>query len=241
MPRSKHALHKLALLFSLTVSLALSACGQASEKADGSIDGSQGGPADYIGLYQLAGHEGDAPFTLAEISRSDSGYMYLYDGESLVADSSIDYSEQRALNGNPLMVISFPAGDGTSEIGISVSFVEARAELHMRGYGDLEGFEGTFAEIDGTMFLHSEDNASDCLLNQLQGLGYDLEGTAVIAEGGDENAVLPGRDLSKWFFAWGRNAVDKFTAEKHFAVTAARQVWEYDVLSDEWTPLNKYI
>lgn len=241
MPRSKHALHKLALLFSLTVSLALSACGQTSENVAGSIDGSQGEPADYIGLYQLAGHEGDAPFTLAEIPESDSGWMYLYKGDSLVAGSLIDYSEQRALNGNPLMVISFPAGDGTSEIGISVSFAEGRAELHMRGYGDLEGFKGTFEGIDGTVFLQSEDEASDYLLNQLQGLGYSLDGTAVIAEDGGGDTVLPGRDLSKWFFAWGKNDADKFTAEKHFAVTAARQVWEYDVLSDEWTPLNKYV
>lgn len=111
----------------------------------------------------------------------------------------------------------------------------------MRGYNDLEGFEGTFKKIDGTMFLQSGDEASDYLLNRLQGLGYSLEGTAVIAENGDENAVMRGRDLSKWFFAWGRNGADKFTAQKHFAVTAARYIWEYDVLSDEWTPFNEYV
>lgn len=77
--------------------------------------------------------------------------MYLYDGESLVADSLIDHSEQRALNGNPLMVISFPADDESSVIGISASFAQGLTELHMRRYDDLEGFEGTFEKIDGTM------------------------------------------------------------------------------------------
>lgn len=47
------------------------------------------------------------------------------------------------------------------------------------------------------MILQSEDKTLDYLLNQLQAAEYALEGTAVIAEDGDEDAVMRGRDLSR--------------------------------------------
>lgn len=242
--RSKHTLHIMALFLSLTWCFMTSACqkpvgrGESATASPSSSPTAATDAADYIGLYQLTGHEDDAPFTLAEIPEDDSGYIYMYDGESLVAKSCIDYSEQRALNGNPLMVISFVINDAISEIGIFASFFDGQTELHMRGYDDLEGFEGVFKKIDGTMFLQSEDKESDYLLNELQAAGYDLEGAAVITEDGDKDAVMHGKDLSKWILAWGKNTVHKFTTEKHFAVTASRPVWEYDVLSHEWIKFN---
>ncbi len=205
--RSKHTLHIMALFLSLTWCFMTSACQKPVGRCESATASPSSSPAaatggdtdtaDYIGLYQLTGHKGDTPFTLAEIPEDDSGYMYMYDGESLVAESCIDYSEQRALNGNPLMVISFVINDEISEIGIFASFFDGQTELHMRGYDDLEGFEGVFKKIDGTMFLRSEDKDSDYLLNEIQAAGYDLEGTAVITEDGDKGAVMHGKDLSK--------------------------------------------
>lgn len=178
--RSKHTVYILVLLLSLAFCLPMSACGQTSGKVAGSAGQNQGKPADYIGLYQLTEHKGDAPFTVAEITEANSGHMYMYNGESLIADSRIDYSEQRALNGNPLMVVSFTANDRAGEIGISISFIEGQPELHMRGYDDLEDFEGTFEKIDGTMFLQSTDKAADYPLNKLQTVDSDLDETTVI-------------------------------------------------------------
>lgn len=252
----KYPLKIVTLFFSIALCLTTAACGASAGKGEGTdasllpssagaaerepdvagcLEQNKSGTAGYIGLYQLTGHMGKAPFTFAEIPEDHSESMYLYDGESLVSDSPIDYSEQRALNGNHLMVISMAVNDKISEIGIWASYTDGQAELHMRGYGGIEGFEGTFEKIDGTMFLQSEDKATDYLLEVLQSAGYGLEETAVIGEDADESFDPQGVDCSRWFFAWGRNGPDKFTAEEHFAVTAARQVWQYDVLSDGWT------
>jgi hypothetical protein len=199
----------------------------AEPTTDGIIESETGSIADYTGLYELTDSEGEFPFNQVEISENDKEdmYLYLYNNDVFVTDGYLDYSEQRALNGNALMKTTANIDGLDIEIEIFPFFVDSTSELVI----ELNGISGTFEKIDGTMLLFDENEASDYLLDFLGANGYSLDGTAVFSRVGDEDL-----GFDAWFFAWGKNDPEKFTAEKHLAVNSLRQVWEYDVLSDEW-------
>lgn len=90
-----------------------------------------------------------------------------------------------------------------------------------------------YAHVDGRGFIYNEDEASVFLNEQLTEAGYDLSKTALIAneDGGDPYFG----DMEVWYFDWGQNTSEKFTAEKRFAVTFDWKIWEYDAQKDEWT------
>jgi hypothetical protein len=199
-----------------------------AETADGVTDGEVGSAADYVGLYELTGSDDDFPFNIIEIHENDREdmYVYLYNDDAFVAEGDLDYSEQRALNGNALMEISVDIDGSDVDIEIFPFSTESTSELEM----EFNGISGLFEKTDGTMLLFDKNEASDYLFDFLGAKGYSLDGTAIISDVDRESL-----GLEAWFFAWGKNDIEKFTAEKRFAVTSLRQVWEYDVLSDEWT------
>lgn len=93
-----------------------------------------------------------------------------------------------------------------------------------------------FNHADGRGFIYNEDEASDYLLEKLTEAGYVTNGTAVLADpdGGDSWFG----DMAVWYFDWGLNTSEKFTAEKHFAITYDWEMWEYNALDDEWSLWN---
>lgn len=99
----------------LSILLVFSACGAAAEKSDeeqhgipGRIVEETGGSYQYAGWWQLTDGSSDAPFVLIEIPKDNSSVVNCYDADGNLVDAGYtDYSEQRALNGNPLMVLVF--------------------------------------------------------------------------------------------------------------------------------------
>ncbi|MEA5137001.1 MAG: hypothetical protein VB035_12775 [Candidatus Fimivivens sp.] len=85
-----------------------------------------------------------------------------------------------------------------------------------------------------TLAVTSEQAASDKLLAMLKAVGYPTDGTAIMLE---EHADW--KDGGKaWFFAWGNNTPEKFTAEERFAVTETGSVFKYNILTDDWALLQ---
>ena len=88
------------------------------------------------------------------------------------------------------------------------------------------------------MTINTEEDASAYLLDKLIEIGYDTQGTALVAAPDYDDGGLFSQKGDVWFFAWGKNTAEKFTAEKHFAVTYDWEFWEYDVLNDEWLNID---
>lgn len=85
-----------------------------------------------------------------------------------------------------------------------------------------------------TLAVTSEQAASDKLLATLKAAGYPTDGIAIMLE---EHADW--KDGGKaWFFAWGNNTSEKFTAEERFAVTETGSVFKYNILTDDWALLQ---
>ncbi len=75
---------------------------------DGLITEETGSTYDYIGWWQLTDNRGDAPFAYIEIPEDDASVVNCYDRNGGLIDTGyFDYSEQRALNGNALIVFVF--------------------------------------------------------------------------------------------------------------------------------------
>ncbi|MDR0433684.1 MAG: hypothetical protein LBH21_01305 [Gracilibacteraceae bacterium] len=97
--------------------LLLSACSGAEladeepgdeEPIAGLITSEIGSSHDYIGWWQLDDYDEDSPFVYIEIPEEDSRDVNCYDANfDLIDTGFINYSEQRALNGNDLMVFIF--------------------------------------------------------------------------------------------------------------------------------------
>lgn len=77
--------------------------------------------------------------------------------------------------------------------------------------------------------LQTEREAMDYLGDELVRQKVLVEGTALVAEGEEMQD-----EVKKWFFAWGTSTAEKFTAERRFSVDESGQIWEYDVVKDEW-------
>lgn len=90
-----------------------------------------------------------------------------------------------------------------------------------------------FGHADGRGFIYNEDEASSYLLDKLDEAGYDIRETAAVYEPNKADAWFG--EMAVWYFAWGKSTPEKFTAEKHFAVTYDWEIWEYDVLNEEWS------
>ncbi len=77
--------------------------------------------------------------------------------------------------------------------------------------------------------LQTEREAMDYLGDELVRQKVLVEGTALVAEGEDTQD-----GVKKWFFAWGKNTAEKFTAERRFSVEESGKIMEYDAVKDEW-------
>jgi len=93
-----------------------------------------------------------------------------------------------------------------------------------------------FAHADGRGHIYEEDEASSYLLEKLTEAGIDMQGAAIVAEREEGDPWFG--EMAVWYFAWGENTPEKFTAQKHFAITYDWEVWEYDTPNDEWTLWN---
>jgi hypothetical protein len=93
-----------------------------------------------------------------------------------------------------------------------------------------------YAQADEGGFILSAEEASEYLFEELKKAGVDTAETAVVEEpdGGDPWFG----DMEVWYFAWGKNTAEKFTAESRFAVTYDWEIWEYDVVEDGWQRWN---
>ncbi|MDO5095557.1 MAG: hypothetical protein Q4D65_03275 [Peptostreptococcaceae bacterium] len=83
--------------------------------------------------------------------------------------------------------------------------------------------------------LQTEREAMDYLGDELVRQNVLVQGTALVAEGED---VQDG--VKKWYFAWGKNMPEKFTAERRFSVDESGQILEYDAVNDEWHVMEPY-
>jgi hypothetical protein len=136
------------VLCALLCALLLSACGDTKsadeESADlepdiaGLITTENGSSYDYIGWWQLDDHNEDSPFVYIEIPEEDSGTVNCYDANVVVLDTGfINYSEQRAWNGNDLMVFIFK---NIGEYGANPYYTPDDSHMNLR---DDSQFEGT--------------------------------------------------------------------------------------------------
>lgn len=162
----------------------------------------------------------------------------MYSDKDYIGGYIIDYSEQRALNGNPLMAISFEYGGKVGEFGFcgggqSEQF-GGNAYILMSGYGDFKGIELKLDKIEGSMFIKDEDEALELLLDKLNAAGISLEEMTLIADAIEPSPSVPRWDLPHWDFAFGKNDAENFTSEKRYVVVAPGDLWEYDISSDEW-------
>jgi hypothetical protein len=110
---------------------------------DGSIASEVGSTDDYIGYYTLKSETGGFPYTNAEILADDSSYMYFY-SENSFEMCCLDYSEQRALGGNPLMVITIDIDDIEAEFAVEPFNYDGTKGLDFIGWGGFEGISATF-------------------------------------------------------------------------------------------------
>lgn len=128
----------------LLLAAILSGCaanGNTIEEPDisGRIKEETGSVNDYAGWWQLADHSGAAPFACIEIPADDPAVVNCYDENGKLIDTGLtDYSEQRALNGNALMVFVF---QNIGEYSVSPYNSGDSKHLEIRGSGD---FSGTF-------------------------------------------------------------------------------------------------
>ena len=119
---------------------------------DGVITEEHGSVADYNGWWAFGGQSDDVPFDYLEIP---TGNCYDRYGE-IVDRASIDYSEQRALNGGALVVFIF------KEIGDFAAYPYSVADsgdfMRVR-YGDELELTGEFKKISEPVFEEKEITA----------------------------------------------------------------------------------
>jgi hypothetical protein len=127
--------------------------------------------------------------------------------------------------GETVITGTLSVDDGTKAYAIEISVIDTFD-------GDGETIDDAEQPTNAPDSDIDEDRASGYLLDRLILAGYEMDGTAVVTEQGDGES--PFEDMGAWYFAWGKNTPEKFTAEKHFAVTNDWEIWEYDVLNDDW-------
>jgi hypothetical protein len=132
------------------------------EATDGSIASETGSTDDYIGYYVLTSETGDFPYDSLEIMKGYSDSMYFYTDNS-VAASYIDYSEQRALSGNPLMIIELDINDVDGEFGVNPINQAGEIGLELVGQGNFEGLTATFMLDNETAETDTEDTDTSAI------------------------------------------------------------------------------
>ena len=119
----------------------LAAC---EKEITGVITEEAGSIGDYLGWWQLIEQNDEAPFAYIEITAENVGDVNCYDiSGSLVDKGYIDYNEQRALNGNSLIVFIF---EEIGEYGAtSYSVVDSGVYMNVQNKA---GFEGKLEYLD---------------------------------------------------------------------------------------------
>jgi hypothetical protein len=169
----------------LAIVCALSACGKAettadepqvtteqtavaemseTESVDGSIVSESGSVADYAGYYVLTSRTGNFPYESFEILVDGDDYIIFYSDNGF-AMCSLDYSEQRALNGNPLMLTSFDIDDVEAKFAVEPFDQGGTKGLELLGQGDFEEVTATFELEDTTASGETESVISDIWTN----------------------------------------------------------------------------
>lgn len=144
--------------------------------------------------------------------------------------------------------ISFIEISDTASIGIEDYVVTGKGEIYTTNY------ERGFPEYDfiwvpdtdlivsepkdegpnpGGALIPNEDAAGSYLLDALAAEGETTEGTAVLFE--EEETWESGEKA--WYYAWGANTPEKFTAEMRFAVTENGDIGKYSIVEDNYSTL----
>ncbi len=238
----------LVLLLALITLVALTACGSQSDSNSsdtssnseddnggdipGYVDQEVGSFSDYIGWYSNA-LDSDMPFHVMHID-GESAFAYDLDG-NVIGEAYGNYDEQRALNGNPLIVLEF------DELELSYGVIGSPEDsidlIPIDEWSTDDDNMYTFYYQQNTPFVDEPDEPEEPELLDfettstalLDALGEKAEGMAIVDTGESEiNGILCKT------FAFGTNQEDRFVAEEHYAVSEDLQIFYYDILEDVW-------
>lgn len=215
------------ILLVFLLSLCLVGCSGSDEESSesgipGQITSEVGSMADYIGWWQLEETAETTPFVCVEIPKDNAGVVRCYNERGEMIDTGYtDYSEQRALNGNPLIVFTF---NNIGEFGAT----EARLTDGERWLSI------TFDDIARTFYYQSESpfGAEGAMEVLAAALGDKLDGKMLVETGED---AIDGVTCKT--FSLGTNQSDNFVSEEHFAVSPDGDIYTMDVLQGaDWLP-----
>jgi len=188
----------------------------------GRITKEVGSMADYIGWWHLEDDVEAAPFTCVEISKDNAGEVRCYDKKGGMIDTGYtDYNEQRALNGNSLIVFSF---GNIGEFGATAAISTNEERWLDIKVGDMTL---TFHYQNESPF--ETEKPIDILSTVL---GNKLNGKKLVEKGEE---IIGGVTCN--IFSLGTDHPENFVAEEHFAVSPNGDVYTIDVLQGaEWIP-----
>ncbi len=233
----------LVLALTLILTLSLIACGSSEEDESSSssedpnsggipgvVDEELGSFSDYAGWYSNA-LDSDMPFHVMEIN-DYSAIAYDLDG-NVIGEAVGDYSEQRALNGNPLIVLEFDELD--LSYGVFGSPEDSIDLIPIDEWSTEDGNMYTFYHQQNTPFTDATPEQLDFETTSnalVAALGDNLLDRTIVDKGEEEIDGI----LCKTF-AIGTNHEEHFVAEEHYAVSEDLQVFYYDVLAGGiWEP-----
>ncbi len=231
----------LVVMLSVFLIFALSACGDSSSPSSisssqsdsdipGLVDVEVGSFSDYSGWYSNA-LDSDMPFHVMHIDDS-SAFAYDLDG-NIIGEAYGNYDEQRALNGNPLIVLEF------DDLGLSYGVIGSPEDsidlIPIDEWSTDDDNVYTFYHQENTPFIDESEDLLDFETTSnalLEALGDNLMDRMIVETGEEEiNGILFKT------FAIGTNHEEHFVAEEHYAVSEDLQVLYLDVLAGGiWEP-----
>ncbi len=190
---------------------------------------------EYEGWWKLMFEDAQAPFYYLEIDIE--GVAACYDQSSVLLDSGYaDYDAQRALNGNPLIILPFEslgifASDGDNSAD-SQSIDIMLADEWNDPARTVFSYEYLETPPEFAMNSGTDATGQDAATILMDLLAEKMEGKAVVEAGEEE---ING-ELCK-VFQFGVNTPERFEAEQHFAVSPDGDVYTMDILQGpDWIP-----
>jgi len=188
----------------------------------GSITEETGSIVDYTGWWQSEETTEAVLFNYIEMPQDDTGEVRCYDKNGDMIDTGhTDYNEQRALNGNSLIVFSF------SNIG----------EFGATAAGTTDGerwLDIRFGDKTVSFYYRSESplNTNETMEVLVAALGDRLNGKKLVEKGEE---VIDG--ITCKIFSLGTDHPENFVAEEHFAISPNGNIYTLDILQgSEWIP-----
>jgi len=188
----------------------------------GSITEETGSIVDYTGWWQSEETTEAVLFNYIEMPQDDTGEVRCYDKNGDMIDTGhTDYNEQRALNGNSLIVFSF---GNIGEFGATAAISTNEERWLDIKVGDMTL---TFHYQNESPF--ETEKPIDILSTVL---GNKLNGKKLVEKGEE---IIGGVTCN--IFSLGTDHPENFVAEEHFAVSPNGDVYTIDVLQGaEWIP-----